>query len=407
MHLLCLAVAALPGVLACAGILFCCTALCAAAAFARAQRDAPGRHPHPPSVSILKPIKGLDPGLLEALRSHCTQRYSAPVELLCGLASLDDLAVPVIRRLAAEFPHMRIEVVETPLRLGTNGKVSNLLQLVPHARHELLLIADADIAAGPDYLSRIVAPFADRRTGLVTAPYRGRIQPPKSPTLGSRLEALGLATDFLPGVLTARMLDRGLRFALGSTLLISRPALEAIGGLAPLADVLADDHELGHRVAAAGFHVVLSPEPVSTAVPAYTFAGFWGHQLRWARTVRAVRPGSYAGLVCTHPVPWAVLFLVATGGSVFALALVFLAVLARLAVAIRIGYGVLHDANVLRDLVLLPVRDCVALLLWVWSYAGDTIEWRGEHFRIRAGRLLPLSVSTPPATEAAPGPGLQ
>lgn len=386
----------LPGLLAAAGVFFCCLTLVAASAFVLAQREQTREPEQPLSISILKPVKGLDPGLLEALRSHCTQEYPAPVELLFGVRSLEDSAVPVLRQLAAEFPAMRIEIVETPLVLGTNGKVSNLIQLESHARHELLLIADADIAVGPHYLRRIAAPFRDAKTGLVTAPYRGRLQLKERSTLGARLEALTITTDFFPGVLAARLLDRGLRFALGSTLLVSRPALKAAGGLTALADVLADDHELGQRIAAAGFRVVLSPEPVSTAVPAYTFRGFWQHQLRWARTVRAARPGSYVGLIVTHPVPWALLFLIASGFTAAAVLLLLLALLARMAVSLMIGYGLLRDRAVLRSQFLLPVRDCLALLLWIWSYAGDTVEWRGERFRVRCGRLLPLREEAPP-----------
>ncbi len=381
--------ALLPELLAGAGILFSAFALWAARDFVRAAQALPREHPAPPSVSILKPVKGADPGLAEALRSHCTQDFPAPVELLFAVHSLHDPAVPILHALAAEFPHLRIETVITPLTLGTNGKISNLAQLLPHARHELLLLSDADIGVGPRYLRRITAPFAaGPRTGLVTAPYRGRTNPPGRPSFGSRLEALAIATDFFPGVLTARLTDRGMRFGLGSTLLLSRPALAAAGGLEALTGVLADDHDLGQRVAGAGFAVVLSPEPVSTAVPAYTFAQFWSHQLRWARTVRDTRPASYAGLVLTHPVPWALLAVLATAGSPFAWLLLLLALLGRITVALMIGYGLLGDRRTLTDLPLLPVRDCLGLLLWAWSYAGDTVEWRGERFRIERGRLL-------------------
>ncbi len=347
-------------------------------------------------------MKGVDPGLeadlLKALRSHCTQDYPGEVELLFAVHSLEDGAVPLLQALAGEFPAMRIEVVATPLVLGTNGKMSNLAQLLPHARGELLLISDADIAVGPRYLRRIVSPFTEtpfagalrgsKMTGLVTAPYRGRTHPAPRPTLGSRLEALGIAADFMPGVLTARLTDKGVRFALGSTLLISRAALAAAGGLEALTGVLADDYALGQRVAAAGYAVVLRRETVSTAVPGYTFRTFWQHQVRWARTVRGVRRWGYAGLLVTHPVPWALLYVAGSGGSLFSVVLLLLAVVSRMAVAVRIGYGVLGDVQVLRDLALLPLRDCLALAVWVWSYAGDTVEWRGERFRVHKGQLL-------------------
>ncbi len=397
--------AAIPGLLAVAGILFCALALWAARDFARDQRLLPREHPDAPPVSILKPVHGLDPGLLDALRTHCTQDYAAPLELLIAVRTLEDPAVPVLEALAAEFPEMRIEVVTTPLVLGANGKMSNLAQLLPHARHDLILISDADIAVGPRYLRRITALFLEPRTGLVTAPYRGRTHPRGRPTLGSRLEALAIATDFMPGVLSARLTDRGMRFALGSTLLVSRAALAAAGGLEALTGVLADDFVLGQRVLAAGYRIALSPEVVSTAVPGYTLRGFWAHQLRWARTVRTARPASYVGLVFTHPLPWALLYLAASGGSALAVLLLLLAVLARMAVALLVGYGLLGDAQVLRDLVLLPLRDCYALALWVWSYAGDTLEWRGEQFRVHKGKLLRTGASTG-KSEAETGRGI-
>ncbi|WP_233581275.1 bacteriohopanetetrol glucosamine biosynthesis glycosyltransferase HpnI [Acidipila sp. EB88] len=378
----------LSALFAVAGILFCALAMWSARAFLRASRRSPSEHPAPPSISILKPVKGIDDGLRAALRTHCTQDYPAAIELLFAVHSLEDPAVPTLRALAAEFPALRIEVVATPLVLGTNGKMSNLAQLLPHARHELILISDADIAVGPRYLRRIAAPFLEPTTGLVTALYRGRTHPVERPTLGSRLEALSIATDFAAGVLTARFTDRGLHFGLGSTLLVSRRALAAAGGLEVLCSVLADDHDLGAHVSRAGFRVILSPEPVSTAVPAYSFRDFWLHQLRWARTVRAVRAWSYGGLVFTHPVPWALLCLVASGGSLFSVLLLVLALLARMAVALLIGYSLVGDRAVLRDLVLLPLRDCLALALWAWSFAGNTVEWRGERFRIEAGKLL-------------------
>lgn len=378
----------ITGILAILGILFCGLALWAAFDFKREARLWPREHPAPPPISILKAVKGLDPGLLEALRTHCTQDYPATVELLLGIHSAHDPVLPVLDALQAEFPAMRIEVLITPLVLGTNGKVSNLAQLLPHARFDTLLISDADIGVGRQYLRRIVAPFAQERTGLVTAGYRGRTNPPGRPTLGSRLEALAIATDFFPGVLTARLIERGVRFGLGSTLLVSRRALAEAGGLEALTGVLADDHDLGSRVAGAGYTVVLSPEPVSTSVPAYRLGEFWSHQLRWFRTVRSLRPWSFAGLIFTHPVPWALIFLIATGGSLAAVVVLLLAILARMAVAVRIGFGVLRDPQVLRDLVLLPLRDCFALALWVWSYAGNTVEWRGERFQVERGRMV-------------------
>jgi ceramide glucosyltransferase len=219
--------------------------------------------------------------------------------------------------------------------------------------------------------------------GLVTAPYRGIAHK----TLSSKMEALGIATDFFPGVLTALKMDGEIRFGLGSTLAVSRPALDAIGGFSTLVNVLADDYELGHRIANAGFAVVLSHEVVSTSVPAYDISGFFAHQLRWARTVRDSRKAGYLGLVITYGLPWAVLNFIASGFSLPSVALLSMTAAARVTVALAIGVGILGDRQVLRDLWLLPLRDFCALWIWIWSFASNEVVWRGERFRLENGTL--------------------
>jgi ceramide glucosyltransferase len=243
-------------------------------------------------------------------------------------------------------------------------------------------------------LGRIFANFAPHPSepqpvGLVTAPYRGLAHGLSGgrPTLGSRLEALAIATDFFPGVLTARWLERGMHFGLGSTLATTREALAAIGGLEPLVNHLADDYELGARIRRAGYRVVLAPEVVATAVPAYTLAGFWAHQLRWARAVRDSRRAGYLGLALTYAAPWALLNVLASGLSAASVALLSLALGVRFAAALTIGAGILDDRQVLRDLWLVPLRDCVGLALWAWSYAEDAVVWRGERLALRNGLL--------------------
>jgi ceramide glucosyltransferase len=218
---------------------------------------------------------------------------------------------------------------------------------------------------------------------MVTALYRGQAHA----TLASRLEALGIATDFQAGVLLSRMIEGGLHYGLGSTLAVSRAALERIGGLAPLVDHLADDYELGARIDRAGFRVALSAEVVETAVPAYAWRGFIDHQLRWARTVRDARPWGYVGLIFTHGLAWAVLNVMASGLSPLSLWLLGLSFFLRLALAMTVGTQVLGDHQVLPSLWLLPGRDLMALVLWAFGFAGDTILWRGQRFRLSRGKL--------------------
>jgi ceramide glucosyltransferase len=389
-HGLALALETMTTVLTVAGMGYFLTAIVAARVYLRERRMpltgfAPG-------VSILKSLKGLDPGMLDAFRSHCRQSYAGEFEMLFGVSSLDDPARAAVERLKAEFPELAIRLVECPQRLGTNGKVSTLLQLATHARHDFLLINDSDITVSPRYLERVMECFGPGfRTagggqppvGLVTALYRGH----SHGTLGSRLEALGIATDFMAGLLVSKMIEGGLHYGLGSTLAVSREALEKAGGLLPLVDYLADDYELGARVARAGYSVAVCAEVVETGVPAYRWSGFIDHQLRWARTVRDARPWGYAGLIFTHGLGLALVNLLASGLSPLSLWLLGLSFFLRLAQAMTVGAEVLGDHLVLPSLWLLPLRDAVAMGIWVAGFAGHTIVWRGERFVLKGGKL--------------------
>ena len=339
-----------------------------------------------PGVTILKSLKGLDPGMLDAFRSHCRQEYAGNFELLFGVSSLNDPAVPAVERLRAEFPHVDIGLIACPERLGTNGKVSTLFQLAIHARYDYLLINDSDITVSQKYLERVMACFAqpNARIGMVTALYRGRAHG----TFGSRLEALGIATDFMPGVLLSRMIEGSLKYGLGSTLAVRRDALEEAGGLIALVDHLADDHQMGVRIVKAGYSIALSPEVVETAIPAYHWRGFINHQLRWARTVRDASPRGYLGLLFTHGFAWAVLNLIASGFSPLSLWLFGMSFFLRLTQAMTVGAEVLGDHQVLPGLWLLPFRDLMQMGIWIAGFAGNTVFWRGEEFQLQNGRLL-------------------
>jgi ceramide glucosyltransferase len=350
-----------------------------------------------PDVTILKPVKGVDPRMYAGLASHCRQQYAGRFEIVFGVSSLDDPAVGEIERLQEEFPACAIRLVECRERLGTSGKVSNLVQMMCEARYEYVLINDSDICVSSEYLTRVMECFADTRVGMVTAPYIGRTAEARpAMTVWSRLEALGISTDFLPGVLVARRLEGGIRFGLGSTLAMSRAALEKSGGLEPLVEYLADDYEMGERIARAGYRVELCGEVVETTVPAYHFRGFREHQLRWARSTRDSRKLGYVGLGITYALPWALMTCVASGFALWSFSLLSVVALARVAVALSVGVGVLGDGQVLRDLWLLPLRDFFGLGFWAWSFAGDTVVWRGELFRLRDGRITPIGGGVSP-----------
>jgi ceramide glucosyltransferase len=334
-----------------------------------------------PPVSILKPLRGVDPGMYEAFRSHCLQDYP-DFEFIFGVADAADPAVALVEQLQREFPQRRIKLVITPLVLGTNLKVSNLVQMLPHTGYDHLLVNDSDIRVAPDYLRRIMAPFADAKVGLVTSLYRGAA----SNTLGSKLEAVGISTDFTAGVLAARQLE-GVRFALGSTLAFPRRSLDAIGGFEPIVDYLADDFELGNRIANQGREVIMSDVVVDTHLPAYDFGSYWDHQLRWARSTRDARKWGYLGVALTFGLPWALLAFAFSGAAAWAGVLLAVTFVVRIVMALLAGKRVLHDPQIPGDLWLLPLRDVLALIIWASSYAGHTIAWRGSLFILKNGKL--------------------
>ncbi len=392
-----LAVETATTALAVAGMGYFLAALIAARVFVAARRrqnarTSKGAMDQAPGVSVLKSLKGVDPGMMDAFRSHCRQNYAGEFELLFGVSSLSDPAAAAVVELQREFPQRAIRLVECPERLGANGKVSTLVQLEPHARFEFLLINDSDITVGPQYLERVMAGFVSPEVGLVTALYRGHAHGSIfRGGLPSHLEALGIATDFQAGVLLSKMIEGGLRYGLGSTLAVRREALEKAGGLEALVDYLADDYELGARVAGAGYRVELCAEVVETSVPAYGWRGFVDHQLRWLRTVRDVRPGGYAGLVVTHGLGWALINVLASGASPLSLWLLASSFFLRLALAMTVGAEALSDRAVLPWLWLLPARDLVAMGLWAAGFAGNTIVWRGERMGLKGGKLVKAS----------------
>ncbi len=339
-----------------------------------------------PPVSLLKPLKGLDPELYESFRSHCMQQYGE-YEILFGVSAVDDPAAPLVERLQREFPARSIELVVCPQASGTNRKVGNLAQMLPHARFSHVIVNDSDIRVSPTYLREVMAPFASAKVGMVTAPYRAVA----ATGWWSRLEALGIATDFFPGVLAARTLEGGIRFGLGSTLAMSRQALEAGGGFLPLIDYLGDDYELGARIARAGFDVVLAREVVETFLPDYAFADFFAHQLRWARTVRDSRPGGFVGLVFTFGVWWSLLALLLSRAAPWSVLLLVITWGLRLFSAYASAQVLGDDASI-RRLWMVPLRDLCAVAVWIVALFGDTVVWRGERFRLRRGKLERLRV---------------
>jgi ceramide glucosyltransferase len=339
-----------------------------------------------PGVSILKPLKGIDPEIYESFRSHCLQDYPE-YEVIFGVSDMNDPAIESVKRLQEEFPARRIQLVVASQVLGANVKVSNLAQMLPQARYDYLIVNDSDIRVEVDYLRRVIAPLADEKVGMVTCLYRGVA----GATLGSRLEALGIGSDFCAGVLAARKLEGGIRFGLGSTLAFRRSELEKIGGFHSIVDYLADDYELGKRIAELGFDVKLSEVVVETYLPAYALRDFFMHQLRWARGVRDARAGGYFGLIFTFGILWALGAVAASGGAVWSWGALAFTLVLRYAVALVVGWTILRDRQVIKYAWLIPLRDLIAVVVWIVSLGGHTVTWRGDRFRLKNGKLIRIT----------------
>jgi ceramide glucosyltransferase len=366
--------------------LYCLLCLWSASAFLRRRRAAGqvslGANALP-SVSILKPLKGTDPEIYQSFRSHCVQDYPE-YEIIFGVNDPNDPAVTSVRQLQSEFPAQNIRLIVCHKILGSNVKVSNLVQMLAEARYQYLLVNDSDIRVEADYLRRVMAPLTNPKVGMVTCLYRGVA----AATLSSRIESLGISTDFCAGVLAARQLEGGLKFGLGSTMAFRRDDLEKIGGFESFADYLADDYELGRRLAGLGLQVRLSDVVVETNLPAYRAPEFLSHQLRWARGVRDSRSGGYFGLVLTYGLLWSCAVVAASRGAVWAWVLAGTTLFLRTAVAVVVGKSVLNDRQLFRQLWLLPLRDLVAVGVWIASLAGHTVSWRGTRFELKNGKLI-------------------
>ena len=338
-------------------------------------------HRNPPSVfappvSILKPIRGRDARFYEAIRSHALQRYP-DFELLFGTADPLDPALEDVARLQREFPSIPIRTAVVPPNDAPNGKVGSLEILAREARHGTLLVNDGDILVAPDYLCRVMALLGDPTTGLVTCLYRGR-----GSSFAARAEALGIATEFAPSVLVARLLSTT-GFALGSTMAFRAKDLAAIGGFASIRDYLADDYQLGARIAALGKRVAMADTIVETNLGAGTWRDVWKHQVRWSRTIRISRPAGYFGYLVTQATFWC---LVAALFGHPRIALAGLLVRLTAAAASMAALG----AWSLLQLFFVPFRDFFGFAVWAAGVVGNTVEWRGLRFRLhKDGRIQP------------------
>lgn len=332
---------------------------------------------NPRPISILKPVRGLDPDFYSAIRSHATQDYPAPMEILFGATDPNEPCLVEIERLRREFPHLDIRVYHSTSS-APNAKVGVLIDLARQAKHSLLLVNDSDILVPQGYLRKVTAPLDDDSTGIVTALYRATAH-----SLPGRWEALGIAIDFAPSVLVAPLV--GIKeFGLGATLVFRREDLEAIGGFEAIADYLADDYQLARHITRLGKRSRMSEVVVETSVGDDTWAGVWQHQVRWARTIRVSRGDGYLGLPVTHTGVW-ILLAMLLGAWPLAATLAII----RWTTALLAGAFVLRSPIAQRAFWLAPIWDLWAFLVWIAGLSGSTVVWRDGVLRLtRDGKLL-------------------
>ncbi len=340
-----------------------------------------------PSVTMLKPLHGAEPGLLENLLSFVRQDYPGPVQIVLGVQRSDDPAVAVARELQRACPGRDIVLAIDARLHGSNRKVSNLINMAEAARNDVVVLADSDMRVVPDYLSRLVAELGRPGVGAVTCPYHGV---PRE-NGWSRLAALALGSHFLPGVAMGVGLGLG-HPCMGSTIALRRDTLERIGGFRILADELADDHELGARVRSLGFQVAVTPFTVGHVCAERSFAELVAQELRWQRTIRQVAPAGHLGSVVAHPLAFALLALLIQPGPLPA-ALVAAAIAARIGVCLAVerAFGVkAHPYG------LVPARDLLSFALFVASFLGRGVSWRGYRYEAApGGALLPKARPDP------------
>lgn len=362
-------------------VLFYCYAIYAAITFFTAPQ-AINREFHPP-VSILKPICGLDSNAYENLASFCQQDYPK-YQIIFAVRNSQDPCIEVVEKIIHNFSDLDILLIVSERVIGTNLKISNLANAAAKAKYEILVLADSDIRVGTDYLQRVIQPLQDKNVGVVTCMYRTLTQ-----GWISILEAISTTTEFHAGVLVSNIKENGIKFAFGSTIVIPKKVLEAIGGFEAIADYLADDFQLGYLPVQAGYKVVLSDYIVEHVQISNNLVDAIRRQIRWARGKRVSRPWGYVGLIFTYGVVSSLLLLIATDGSILGWLGLCICWITRLLMAWFVGTISLKDPIVKKFLWLVPVCDLFSFAIWCFGLIGNTIEWRGQQLKLtKDGKLL-------------------
>ncbi|MFO0141095.1 MAG: bacteriohopanetetrol glucosamine biosynthesis glycosyltransferase HpnI [Aphanizomenon sp.] len=345
-------------------------------------RDSPPINPefHPP-VTILKPLCGIDQGTYTNLASFCQQNYPQ-YQIIFSVRSSTDPSIEVIEKLIQQFPEIDINLLVKDQIIGANLKISNLANAVTIAKYDILVIADSDIRVGSEYLKTVIQPLQDQKVGVVTCLYRSTAQ-----GIATILEAICTATDFQVGILVSKQLE-GIKFALGSTIVIRKTTLTKIGGFAAVADYLADDYQLGYLPTQIGEKVVLSNYIVEHGLGHSSLLDSINRQIRWARCIRVSRPWGYGGLIFTFGTISSLLLLITNSGSIFSWLVFSITFSMRLIMAWLIGVKLLNDSVTKKYFWLIPFADIVRFIIWCCGFFGNTIKWRGTKFKlVKDGKL--------------------
>jgi ceramide glucosyltransferase len=331
-----------------------------------------------PAIALLKPLRGADPDLERHLESFFLQGYPS-FEILFAVRRADDPAVAITERLMARYPNVPARLILTGEPPYANAKVYSMEKMAEAASADILVITDSDTSVSKDYLQSVAAAFAPEEVGAATSLYRGA----PGADLWSKLEALGMSTEFMAGVVVANHLE-GMKFTVGPSMAVRRDCLRAIGGFAAMADYLADDFVLGHWASEAGYQVALMPQPVTHHATALGFKTSFIHRLRWNRSSRFSRPAGYIGQGFTYGLPWAALLSFAAPYW-WSWALLLAVAAARFWLAYELGARLLGDRESLRRFWLIPLQDMLSFATWIGGFAGREIVWRGERYRLLEG----------------------
>ncbi|HTV41221.1 MAG TPA: glycosyltransferase [Candidatus Sulfotelmatobacter sp.] len=341
-----------------------------------------------PAVSILKPLKGCDATTAASLESWFNQNYAGPIQILFGVAGVEDPVCGIVRELMGKYPNADAQMLVCGEALGMNAKVSTLIQLERAARHGLILVSDADVRVPEDFLGNIVAPLRETEVALVNCFYR--IANPA--TRAMEWEAVAINADFWSQVLQSQML-KPLDFALGAAILQRRKSLEQAGGFAAFANCLADDYQIGNQIAKNGGRIALCPVVVECWDAPMNWREVWKHQLRWARTIRVCQPSPYFLSILSNGTLWPLLWLIYSlllGKALYALA-AFILLLARIAMAGSLQRKFNEGSQRPAPFWLVPVKDLLNAAIWAIAFCGNKIEWRGRKMRLRRdGNLEPV-----------------